>query len=210
MAQFQKDEIKEKILDSALTVFTDKGFQLASIKVIAGEAGVSVGNVYRYFENKEALYYALISDVEKGVIDIMNHVEEVACYKQMLEHEPMDTEGFFKDMIEPMAMFTDLYKAKRPIFEMLLKNRRDVYYERTVERIILILQNYFYRFWGSDLHTNGISRTEVNALTHAVVFSVIELLNDCSEAVLDNELRNFTGRLIKGYFTARNQEATQS
>lgn len=62
MAQYLKDEVHEAILAAALEVFARKGFRSASMAEIASAARVSTGNIYRYFENKSALYEAVVPD----------------------------------------------------------------------------------------------------------------------------------------------------
>ncbi len=56
MAQFLKDEVRGRIVDAGLAVFAEAGYAAASVARIAAAAGVSTGNVYRYFENKRALF----------------------------------------------------------------------------------------------------------------------------------------------------------
>jgi AcrR family transcriptional regulator len=60
MAQTLKDTIREKIDRSALTLFSQRGLQGTTIARIAQEAGISVGNVYTYYDNKEELFYTLV------------------------------------------------------------------------------------------------------------------------------------------------------
>jgi len=60
MAQYLKDEVHEAILAATLEVFARKGFRSASMAEIASTARVSTGNIYRYFENKNALYEAAV------------------------------------------------------------------------------------------------------------------------------------------------------
>ena len=50
---------REKILDAARKVFAQKGIT-ATMDDIAAEASISHGLAYRYFANKEAIFYALI------------------------------------------------------------------------------------------------------------------------------------------------------
>lgn len=51
---------KERILDAALDVFSDKGFHLATVDEIAERAEVGKGTLYRYFANKEGLFNELV------------------------------------------------------------------------------------------------------------------------------------------------------
>jgi AcrR family transcriptional regulator len=46
------------ILDSALRVFRERGFQAATMREIAAAAGVAVGAAYYYFDSKDALVMA--------------------------------------------------------------------------------------------------------------------------------------------------------
>ncbi len=61
MIQTKKDDIRKRIEDAALVVFSTKGFAGATMADIAREAGLSVGNIYRYYENKDALFYSALS-----------------------------------------------------------------------------------------------------------------------------------------------------
>ncbi|WP_338324882.1 TetR/AcrR family transcriptional regulator [Metabacillus mangrovi] len=46
---------KKQILQAALALFAERGFDAASVPAIAEKAGVGSGTIYRYFENKEML-----------------------------------------------------------------------------------------------------------------------------------------------------------
>jgi AcrR family transcriptional regulator len=60
MAQYRKDEVQAAIQKAALWLFAHRGYQEATLADIAAGAGVSTGNVYRYYSGKEALYEALV------------------------------------------------------------------------------------------------------------------------------------------------------
>jgi len=46
---------RRQILDTALTLFRDRGFEETTIRDIAGGAGLSLGAAYYYFKSKEAI-----------------------------------------------------------------------------------------------------------------------------------------------------------
>ncbi len=56
MAQVLKEEVARQIQRAALRVFAQRGYRAASMADIAREAGISTGNVYRYFATKEVLF----------------------------------------------------------------------------------------------------------------------------------------------------------
>jgi len=66
MAQVLKDEIEQAIGEAALRVFARKGFRSATMAEIGREAGVSTGNIYRYYRSKDELYHAVITDQFAG------------------------------------------------------------------------------------------------------------------------------------------------
>lgn len=65
--QYLKKEIRERILAAAVEEFKEQGYADASIRNIANNAEISLGNVYRYFTNKEDLYFAVINPFMENV-----------------------------------------------------------------------------------------------------------------------------------------------
>ncbi len=62
MMQTQKDLIKNKIMDAALEEFLVAGYTQSSMRNIALQAGITVGNIYSYFSSKEDLYDLLLQE----------------------------------------------------------------------------------------------------------------------------------------------------
>jgi AcrR family transcriptional regulator len=60
LMQTLKNSVKDQILHAAIQEFKDKGYVQASLRHIAQEANISVGNVYRYFDSKEELFKSII------------------------------------------------------------------------------------------------------------------------------------------------------
>lgn len=55
---------KDRILDSALTLFADKGYDGVGVDLIAENAGLKGPSLYKHFGGKEAILDALIGKVE--------------------------------------------------------------------------------------------------------------------------------------------------
>jgi AcrR family transcriptional regulator len=64
----RKDARPDEILSAALEVFADRGFAVTKLEDVARRAGVTKGTIYLYFENKEALFKALIRQTIVPVI----------------------------------------------------------------------------------------------------------------------------------------------
>jgi len=60
ITQQQKDAVRMSILDTAREVFSEKGFEAASMKDIVTRSGRSFGGVYLYYANKEDVFLDLI------------------------------------------------------------------------------------------------------------------------------------------------------
>jgi len=60
MPQTLKNEVRERIVRGAETVFAERGYRSASVAQIAAAAGLSTGNVYRYFAGKRALFESVV------------------------------------------------------------------------------------------------------------------------------------------------------
>jgi AcrR family transcriptional regulator len=64
----RKDARPEEIITAALEVFADRGFAATKLEDVARRAGVTKGTIYLYFENKDALFKALIRQTIVPVI----------------------------------------------------------------------------------------------------------------------------------------------
>ena len=49
------EQTRQLILDTALRLFRERGYAETTMRAIATEAGVAVGNAYYYFDSKEHL-----------------------------------------------------------------------------------------------------------------------------------------------------------
>jgi AcrR family transcriptional regulator len=54
------DEKLAEILETGIAEFAEKGLERANINVIAKKAGISVGVLYKYYEDKEAFFLACL------------------------------------------------------------------------------------------------------------------------------------------------------
>lgn len=67
---------KQKILEAALSLFNQKGVSSTSLRNIADEAGISVGNLQYHFKKREdileALYFQLVQEMDRVVFPQMD------------------------------------------------------------------------------------------------------------------------------------------
>jgi TetR/AcrR family transcriptional regulator, cholesterol catabolism regulator len=68
---------REELLEVAIDLFAANGYAGTSIRDIANTTGHSVSNVYHYFENKEALWLAILEYSVKGLPEILRNAASI-------------------------------------------------------------------------------------------------------------------------------------
>ena len=83
------------ILASVRRAFMEKGFDGASMQDLAREAGMSVGNFYRYFPSKAAMVEALIAgdiaELERDFSDIFSSASPMLRLRQTIKRHVEDS-----------------------------------------------------------------------------------------------------------------------
>jgi AcrR family transcriptional regulator len=98
----KSEETRARILESALALFLERGYDQTTMRGIAEHAGVALGNAYYYFESKEHLIQAFYA---------RTHAEHVAASQDVLAREKSFSErlrGVMRakiDTIEPYHRF---------------------------------------------------------------------------------------------------------
>lgn len=78
---------KEQIINAAIDLFSENGFEGTSVRELANQAGVNVAMVNYYFGSKEKLFEAL---VEKRSLFIREKLEQLATTETPTEIEKVD------------------------------------------------------------------------------------------------------------------------
>src|SRR6476646_5792128 len=76
---------KAQILEAAIVCFAKRGFHQTSMHDISAEAGISVGLIYRYFANKEAVISAMANRHKKEIHDVLERAKQAPTLLESLE-----------------------------------------------------------------------------------------------------------------------------
>src|SRR5213596_551556 len=76
---------RTQILDAAVVCFAKRGFHQASMHDISAEAGISVGLIYRYFQNKEAVISAMADRHKQEIQEILERDRQAPGLLESLE-----------------------------------------------------------------------------------------------------------------------------
>jgi AcrR family transcriptional regulator len=63
---------RQAILDAALTVFAERGFETARLDDVAARAGVAKGTLYLYFKDKESLFEEVVRSAVSPILERLN------------------------------------------------------------------------------------------------------------------------------------------
>lgn len=110
--QVQKKEIRQDIIDAAEYEFLKKGYQASSLRVIAKRANTTIGNLYNYYKNKEALLDAIIGSLPEDIENIF------------YDHQKVNPSMFDIDFnnMEQLSDIVEIYIPKLFRFDLLLTN----------------------------------------------------------------------------------------
>jgi AcrR family transcriptional regulator len=61
----KSEATRTRILDAALRIFRERGFQTATMREIAAEAGMALGAAYYYFDSKDAIVTAFYEQAQQ-------------------------------------------------------------------------------------------------------------------------------------------------
>src|SRR5437667_10935336 len=76
---------RAQILDAALVCFAKRGFHQTSMHDISTEAGISVGLIYRYFANKEAVISAMADRHKREIEEVLERARQAPTLLESLE-----------------------------------------------------------------------------------------------------------------------------
>ncbi|TDR82963.1 TetR/AcrR family transcriptional regulator [Paludibacterium purpuratum] len=76
---------RNQVLEAAARSFRQHGFHGCSMAQLAKEAGMSVGHIYHYFENKEAIIDAIVQqDLDEWLASIQHLLNSSNIFEDML------------------------------------------------------------------------------------------------------------------------------
>lgn len=122
-----KKQIGDRIRETALEVFFEKGYANATMREIARRAGMTIGNIYYYYRNKEELHDALLSPA----LEELNRLIEIGQAKILQQHS---LEGGL--LAENYTRAAAMFRKYRNNLLILFRRNTGTKYEGIRERFI--------------------------------------------------------------------------
>ena len=70
---------RDKIMDVALHMFSERGYEAVSIRDICGEVGIKESTLYYHFKNKKDILDSLIAKFREHIDSLLVHVDEITA-----------------------------------------------------------------------------------------------------------------------------------
>lgn len=106
--QQRSEETRTKIMEAAIKLFSNRGYNAASVDDICAEAGISKGAFYHHFKSKQELFLALL----ESWLQTIDHAIEAAKDKTAPETFMQIAEAFpyiFETAGEGLPMFLEFW-----------------------------------------------------------------------------------------------------
>lgn len=166
--QKRSTQMKERVAQAALELFSESGYYNVTTNDIARRAGVSIGTLYSYYEDKRDIYRDLVDKLYRNVLDRMVP-EEVTP-----DNSPFDLiRKYVTIVLESHAYMTDFQKQITALSYQDEEFRRLEEAGRSFasEKIEELIMNYGEYLQVDDLETTSfIVRTTLEAIIHEHMF----------------------------------------
>ncbi len=136
-----KNETYLCILEAARKEFSAKGFKNASMRTIAKTGGVSLSNIYNYFESKDQIFREILTPLITHMYRVMdeNHTQKETSFEWVM------TDEYQEEMTDIFLNMTEKYRTE---FLMLLYQSQgsslENFMEQFVDRTRKSVEQYFH------------------------------------------------------------------
>ena len=74
--EIQKQQVRERILEEALTLFSERGFEKTTVADIVEQSAIARGTFYNYFPDMNSLFDALIAQLNQQVVEAIQYTRK--------------------------------------------------------------------------------------------------------------------------------------
>ena len=163
--QYKKEAVRSRILEEGCREYLAEGYRSGNISRIAHNAGVPVGNLYRYFDGKAGLLEAI---VKPAYDDIPHILEHLAASARNIESQMQLFEMVTSSM---MAIYKTYGSAILILVDKCAGTSYEDFTDKLTALIGMVMADYLFKAGGrDDPFTVVVTKAFLNA-----VFDVFRL-----------------------------------
>jgi AcrR family transcriptional regulator len=189
--QTRKEPVKKKIVEAALEEFLVTGYVNSSMRNIATQSGITVGNIYSYFSSKDDLFDYILSDTVDDLHALLNM-------------EVSDEDSLSPDSMTGMAhAISAVFLKNRIQFLILMDGSAGSKYQdikaQMIRQACLRIESESGRHGENP---EGVDPLLAQALAVALIEGLIHLFkrSGTHKRKLEKLVGDFLGIIIKGFY----------
>lgn len=149
-----KTEVKEKIVQAAITTFSKYGYDKTRMDDIAKSANLGKGTLYLYFKSKEELFYAIS---ENSIKELKEQLSKLFSKKEDLVHDAEKFYDQYRNLIhdsEKVSFEMIAESSRNPKLRKALYEQRMKVYDIVIDYLRRQIEKGFFR---KDMDVNAIA-----------------------------------------------------
>ncbi|HHY81169.1 MAG TPA: TetR/AcrR family transcriptional regulator [Clostridiales bacterium] len=180
--QVQKDDVRNKIIETATEEFFANGYLHSSLRNIAAQAGMTVGNLYSYFSGKDDLFENVVAPAWEKLYSLMSI--EYSVYEST--HSPT--------LLQITDLITHTFISNKAGFSILINGSKGSRYENVRSDITRVLSRRLRAELSSGLKEEKIDPLLADALAASLMEGFITIFNNYGGDI--DRLRNLIQELL--------------
>ena len=207
----KQDDTKREIIEKALELFAERGYDAVSVGEIAAAVGIKAPSLYNHYKNKQAIFEAIVEDTaaryERDTDNLDVHVQDVTKDFATFGHITVQAltekvRGIFLYSLHDKNV--SLFRKMMTIEQFRSPELAALYSARYVDRMVEYHANIFRNL----IAAGEIANLYAITLAYAYVSPVITLLGVCDrQPEREEECLKKLGEHVKLFFDTYNISA---
>ena len=164
--QVPKDEIRSRILLSATEEFYLHGYKNASMRTIAENADITIGNIYSYFKGKEDLFSCTLEGVLSGLEVLISTIYKNEDYKSVSLSEAAD-------------LICSIFEENKKAFMIIISGSEGTAYHKVKGQIAEWVRIRLTADFLPYISEEGCSDELAKGLSAAVLEGIVSIMRSC-------------------------------
>lgn len=181
--QVLKETVRNSIVDGAITEFFHNGFQKANMRRIAENANITVGNIYRYYRNKEELFNEILLPAQRAIDDLES-------FDQKLHVTKIDSEEDVNQLVQYVINVLKPYT--REVFIMIY-NSEGTHYQQVKEQLEKLVVDKI-----NDYYPRKFDRYFLNVLAQSFIQAVFHVFRENVNNI--RKIQDYITQLVVYFF----------
>lgn len=178
----KQEDTKQKILQKALELFSESGYDSVSVSEIAKAVGIKAPSLYNHYPSKQAIFEAIVEataaqyehDTDKINIHVQNSAQDVLVFTEITENALIEkVHQIFHYSLHNEAI--SRFRRMMTIEQFRSPELAELYSKRYVERVVAYHAGIFH----SLIARNEIRNEDPDTLSMMYVAPIITLIGIC-------------------------------